>query len=473
MVQPLSLLGDRARENWLIGLAGQQLVELAEIRYNQLLNFPTAAPTVLISEADSLALLAGFIAACTAHCPVYLCNPNWSDAEQQQVMRQVQPDLVWGNGMGAWQKTEGSRQNGKTAKQNHLKFSSVVALCAIQNSKSLSGWIMIPTGGSSGRIRFAVHTWETLMASVVGFQQYFQVEQINSCCVLPLYHVSGLMQFMRSFTSGGQLALLPSQALETGTAAIDPENFFLSLVPTQLQRLLQRTASSNWLRRFCTVLLGGAPAWTELLETARQQQIRLAPTYGMTETASQVATLQPEDFLRGQTGCGQVLPHAHITIQDQDGRSLPPNQIGTVTIQSASLALGYYPDLLNSCEFQTDDLGYFDAAGYLHLVGRSSHKIITGGENVFPVEVEAAIRSTGLVNDVCVLGLPDADWGEAVTAAYVPVAPEVTIAHLQAALASQLSKFKQPKRWIALDQLPRNAQGKVIYETLKRMKDKG
>jgi O-succinylbenzoic acid--CoA ligase len=331
---------------------------------------------------------------------------------------------------------------------------------------------MIPTGGSSGQIRFAIHTWNTLMASVAGFREYFQVNQVNACCVLPLYHVSGLMQFMRSFTSDGSLIHLPFKAVEHGlenTTRFQPSECFLSLVPTQLQRLLQTPTSTAFLSQFHTVLLGGAPAWTDLLTLARQQQIRLAPTYGMTETASQVVTLQPADFLRGQTGCGQVLPHAQIIIRDQEGRSLPPNQTGLVTIQTPALALGYYPQPFTSSEFQTDDLGYFDSDGYLHLIGRNSHKIITGGENVFPIEVEAAIRSTGLVSDVCVFGLPDSEWGEAVTAAYVPTATSVTIASLQTALSDRLSRFKQPKRWIALDQIPHNAQGKANYHHLKQL----
>lgn len=115
---------------------------------------------------------------------------------------------------------------------------------------------MIPTGGSSGKIRFAIHTWETLTAAVRGFQEFFAVEQINSCCVLPLYHVSGLMQFLRSFTTGGKLIVVPFKTLESLTSPFNfaeqfaPANSFLSLVPTQLQRLLQRPAAVDWLTQF-------------------------------------------------------------------------------------------------------------------------------------------------------------------------------------------------------------------------------
>lgn len=472
MVEPLGLLRDRTQENWLIGLDGQQLLRLAEIRYQELQSVPAKnSPTVLICESDALAFLASFIAACAAECPVFLCNPDWGQLEWQQVLEQVQPDLVWGKVEAARHLEKTEPQRHKTTKTTQVQVQNPKSKIQSSESSPQPGWIMIPTGGSSGQIRFAIHTWQTLMASVAGFRQYFQVEQVNSCCILPLYHVSGLMQFIRSFVSGGEFAHLPGKATEFGReiAAVKPAKFFLSLVPTQLQRLLKIPTSIEWLSQFHTVLLGGAPAWTDLLATAKHDQIRLAPTYGMTETAAQVATLKPEDFLRGQTGLGQPLPHAQITIRDGEGRSLPPNQIGIVTIQASSLALGYFPQRFSHSEFQTDDLGYLDPEGDLHIVGRSSHKIITGGENVFPTEVEAAIRSTGLVSDVCVLGLPDLDWGEAVMAAYVPVVPDVTIATLQSALAPQLSHFKQPKHWLALDQIPRNAQGKIKYESLKQI----
>jgi O-succinylbenzoic acid--CoA ligase len=330
---------------------------------------------------------------------------------------------------------------------------------------------MIPTGGSSGKIRFAVHTWETLTASVKGFQEHFQISQINSFCVLPLYHVSGFMQFLRSFTTAGKLAFESFKALEKGGKCdIEPEDFFISLVPTQLQRLLQNPDTANWLSRFHTVLLGGAPAWPELLTTARNCQIKLALTYGMTETASQIATLKPEDFLAGNNSSGQILPHAKVTIRGGNGEILSYNETGNICINAKSLALGYYPENWRNSEYlQLDDLGFFDKNNFLNIVGRNSDKIITGGENVFPAEVEAAIRSTDLVTDICTIGLPDKHWGQAVTAVYVPANSQVTVTALQRAIEDKLSKFKRPKYWVEVAQLPRNSQGKINRKQLHEL----
>jgi o-succinylbenzoate---CoA ligase len=432
MAEPLVILQSR-QDDWLMGIEVRKLIDLAQERYETILQQSKKHPIILIAESDPLYFLASFIAACTAHCAVFLGNPNWTESEWAQVFQLVTPDLIWGI-------------------TPSIPESS---LCFVPLSLN---WIMIPTGGSSGKIRFAIHTWETLLSSVMGFREYFQVDKINSYCVLPLYHVSGLMQVLRSLLTDGNLILSDYNSLPTHHS-IDLSNYFLSLVPTQLQNIIHTSSLS----RFQTVLLGGAPAWAELLETARQKQIRLAPTYGMTETASQVVTLKPDDFLQGRIGCGQVLPHAQVTLSEPNG------QIGRITIQSQSLALGYYPHLFPSNVFQTDDLGLFDADGYLQIMGRSSQKIITGGENVFPVEVEAAIRASGLVKDVYVLGISDDHWGELITAVYVPVHAGATPLVIQESIQHSLSRYKHPKRWISVPVLPRNAQGKVSHSVIQNL----
>ncbi|NES71682.1 MAG: AMP-binding protein, partial [Okeania sp. SIO2D1] len=188
------------------------------------------------------------------------------------------------------------------------------------------------------------------------------------------------------------------------------------------------------------------------------------------ETAAQVATLKPEDFLTGNNSNGQILPHAEIMIKSENGKILGKNKKGIINIKANSLALGYYPNLFNPSEtFMTDDLGFLDNQGCLNIVGRRSQKIITGGENVFPAEVEAAILATGLVTDVCVIGLPDKYWGEIVTAVYITDDLEVSVEKFITAINGKLSKFKQPKYWVKVENLPRNYQGKINRELLTKI----
>ncbi len=473
----------RLRSNWLVNLDHDR-VRSQCIQYQQDLHDSFShstdcdlQPRVLIATSDPETFIAGFLAAINSNWAIALGNPHWAEAEWQQALEILQPRLVWGE-RGERREERGVRREEGGVRREERCGSQV---------------ILIPTGGSSGQLRFVVQTLERLTASVQGFQNYFQVDAVNAVCVLPLYHVSGFMQVLRSLFTGGQLAIVPFKTLEAGHIPdLDPENYFLSLVPTQLQRLIQASTQlphlGSWLKQLSTILLGGAPAWPDLLTTARSLQLRIAPTYGMTETASQVVTLHPEDFLQGVTGCGSVLPHAQVAVIDDAGQPLPPGQIGQIALQAQSLARGYLnpggweslPTVQlrrktdnsgDGLAFCTDDLGYFDAQDRLHIQGRSSYKIITGGEKVFPEEVEAVLRASEEFQDLCVLGLSDPIWGQAVTVAYVSrkAGSAQPSPHLLEYLQRNLSKFKHPKRWVQLTSLPRNAQGKVNRVGLQQL----
>ncbi|MEJ6482897.1 2-succinylbenzoate--CoA ligase [Nostoc punctiforme UO1] len=451
MERPLECLNNLAQYDWLIGYNSHEFNQIAQELYLELTQLSACGtpPKIILAEREPLRFLASFIAACAANCQVFLCNSGWGTQEWQQVFDLVQPNIVWGE----------------------LLHTPTPQLSYSTLNTQHSALIMVPTGGSSGQIKFAIHTWETLTASVQGFTEYFQIKQVNSFCVLPLYHVSGLMQFMRSFTTRGKLAIQPFKAVESSQIFnIKQSEFFISLVPTQLQRLLQNTELTEWLSQFNTVLLGGAPAWNELLEKARFHRIRLAPTYGMTETASQIATLKPDDFLGGKISSGQILPHAKVTISNQQGEILNSNQIGNITIHAKSLALGYYPkNRENQTDFQVDDLGFLDEQGHLNIVGRNSDKIITGGENIYPAEIESAIQATQMVTDICVIGIPDKHWGQALTAIYIPKQSDISALKIQTLLKDKLSKFKIPKYWIPQQNLPRNSQGKINRQKLQQI----
>lgn len=385
---------DAQIQNWLIKGNRSNLLSLLDLQKQQIQN----QSHCIISTKDPNQFIVEFLAAVSLAIPVFLTDPRWETAEQQQ-------------------------------------FTSLLSLGTLN-----PGTIVIPTGGTSGQLKLAIHSPATLSAAVLGFQEFYGVAEINSHCLLPLHHVSGLMQLWRSIITNGHFT----------TNQEVPESF-ISLVPTQLQRWLP--SRSDWLRSFKTVIIGGAPADAHLLAAARAAQIPVSPSYGATETAAMVTALPVADFLAGAMGCGQPLPHAHLRIQPT----------GHIEIKSPSLMLGYYPNLKAPQEYwQTDDLGEFDESGNLQITGRESRKIISGGEKIFPEQVEAAILATGLVTDVCVLGVPDAEWGDRVVACYVG---SVDLLVLQAAIA-RLATFKRPKAWFALAEIPRNSQGKVDQKRL-------
>jgi o-succinylbenzoate---CoA ligase len=389
---------DSQIQNWLIKKNRSHLLPLLNLQKQQVQH----QSHHIIATGNIDQFIIEFLAAVSLEIPLFLADPRWGEVEQQQ-------------------------------------FQDLIA-----QGTPLPGTIMIPTGGTSGQLKLAIHSPATLSAAVQGFQEFYGVAEINSHCLLPLHHVSGLMQLWRSITTNGHF-----------TTKQEVPASFISLVPTQLQRWLPTRL--DWLRSFKTVIIGGAPAATNLLAAARAAQIPLSPSYGATETAAMVTALPVADFLAGSVGCGQPLPHVHLRIQPATDR---------IEIKSPSLMLGYYPNLMKPQEYWlTDDLGEFDELGNLQIIGRESQKIISGGEKIFPEQVEAAILATGLVKDVCVLGIPDAEWGDRVVACYVGAVDPLV---LQTAVADRLAAFKRPKAWFALPEIPRNSQGKVDRSRLRQ-----
>lgn len=384
----------------------------------------SAAPRDVVVEAREPAeFIARFTEAAAAGGTVFLADPSWGAAERAQFNALVAQKAAGGDGRG---------------------------------------WLCIPTGGSSGAIKLARHDEKTIEAATRGFCARFGVKRVNAVGVLPTYHVSGFMAWMRTVLTGGSYLPANWRALESGERPALPageEAWFLSLVPTQLQRLLGDLEAEDWLRGFRAVFVGGAPAWPALIEAGRQARLPLAFSYGMTETAAMVAVLKPEEFLAGGQGSGTPMPHAGMRL-DEDGR---------VVIGGESLFRGYWPGLRDDGDWATEDLGRFDERGSLHVLGRRDALIITGGEKVDPAEVEKALRETGQFADVAVVGVPDGRWGEAVVACYPAEFAHPETAAVERALEGRLAKFKHPKRYVAVARWPRNAQGKVNRAELREL----
>ena len=449
----LKILESQTANQWLVNYDNSELLNLTQELIAIFTNFRDkydCKPTILILDIDPIRFIAGLLAAIALEFPVFVGNPHWQNSELEFVIQLIQPNLIVAKSLQVIV---------KKAQQTTNQFPQVP-------SNSLIG---ISTGGSSGKIRFAIHTASSLTASATAFANYFSTPTINSYCTLPLYHVSGLMQLWRSLITKGKLAIVSYRNLKQGIKTqVNYHSYYLSLVPTQLQFLLDYDC--DWLQGFQTILLGGAPAWRSLLTAARNKQLPISLTYGMTETAAGVSYLLPQDFLAGNNSNGKILAHAQVTIITEDNQQNFDNQVGTIQIQGKSLYQGYYPDFLpRSTPFLTDDLGFLDNLGYLYLVGRNSHKIISGGENIYPQEIESAILATKLVKDVCVLGIADQKWGQAVPAIYVPINESSELASIQQQLQHRLSKYKQPKHWLSVSSLPRNFKGKLNYPQVKEI----
>ncbi|MEZ5277510.1 MAG: AMP-binding protein [Opitutaceae bacterium] len=359
--------------------------------------------------------------------------------------------------------------------------------------------IWIGTGGTTGSPRFALHSWQRLSAAANGFGQVFP-GSADCVCLLPLWHVGGLMQVIRATVLGGEVELTDWRTIKAGESLPDSDGKLVSMVPQQLDWLLEgegsgrvsRSASQNtrhgtflpWLRGFRAIFVGGGGARASLLNRARELGLRLAPAYGMTETAAQVTVLRPDEFLEGRGGVGRALPHATVTIVNDAGQPAPAGEIGRIRIATASRFLGYADtsaqkgsgfvvcsemDPLQTTKpdpFISSDLGRMDGEGYLTVVGRVDDVIITGGEKVFPGEVEAVLMDSGLAGDAVVFGTPDAQWGQVVSAV-IEGGSFVDGDAARAILRERLPVFKIPRRWVRVSRLPRNAMGKLDRKRLE------
>jgi len=383
---------------------------------------PGAARSRAVAESAPAKFMRSFANAVSSGGNVFLADPSWRSAERAELARLLKADAGSGR-----------------------------------------GWLMIPSGGAGGVLKFARHDGWTIAAAVRGFCAHFGVERVNSVGVLPLHHVSGFMAWMRSALTGGSFTPWSWKEIEKGRFPAQlPAECCISLVPTQLQRLLRSDEAIAWLRNFRMILLGGGPAWEELFGEAARHGLPLSPCYGATETAAMVAALRPDQFLGGQRGCGTPLPHARIDIAEG----------GIVRIAGESLFGGYFPGVRAEGPWLTGDLGAFDPGGGLVIFGRRDDIIVTGGEKVSSTEVEAALRSSGEFDDIAVIGLPDPEWGQLVVACHPPGARSPRRDRLDAAL-SALAPFKRPKRYASISPWPRNAQGKIDRAELARLASAG
>lgn len=348
--------------------------------------------------------------------------------------------------------------------------------------------VVLWTSGTTGSPRGVALSWEGLdRVSAASAERLGCGPDDVWLTTLSPAHVGGLVLVVRALLTGAVLVAPGPLSADELSAVLDggdadlPPVTCLSLVPTQLQRLLDRRGTRSAPPGLRCVLLGGAPTPEPLLRRALDAGWPVALTYGMTEMTSQVATAPPELVRRKPGTVGRPLTGVEVRVADS----------GEIRVRGRTLALGYLsaggaatggaarggaapsgapapvagvagwgPVVDEGGWYATGDLGRVDDEGHLWITGRRGDRIITGGVNVDPLEVEAAVRAHPSVADVCVVGLPDPEWGEAVSAWVVPVEGEFDLDEIQVWLADRLAGPKRPRRWALADAVPVNANGK-------------
>ena len=246
------------------------------------------------------------------------------------------------------------------------------------------------------------------------------------------------------------------------------------MVPTQIVMLTKAPAELN-LPKLRYIVYGGAPMTPAATERALD---RFGPVlvqlYGQGETPMTATVLRREDHRPDLFGsAGRARPGVEVAIQDAEGRQLTPGEVGEVVVRGASVMQGYWrrPDAtaeaLRGGWLHTGDLGRLTDDGMLYLLDRTKDMIISGGSNVYAVEVEQVLSTHPEVGDVAVIGVPDDLWGETVVAVVVPSGGDLDLASLEGHCRASLAGYKIPRRWVQVEALPRNAYGKVVKRDLR------
>ncbi len=333
--------------------------------------------------------------------------------------------------------------------------------------------IWVPTSGTTAAPKWARLTQDNFFWSALASGYRLGVAPTDRWLLtLPLYHVGGLAILWRSALYGTAIALPPPRASFSAAALADDLQHLgatlVSLVPTMLHRLLQRSPARRPPPSLRLVLLGGAAAPRSLLQTALAHAWPIALTYGLTEATSQVATAPPERVRAKPGSVGRALLFTRVSIRDAEGRPVPPGQVGEIWVQGPTVFAGYWAApaatarVLRSGWLRTHDAGYVDADGDLWVLARRDDLIVSGGENIAPQEVEAVLQRHPAVAQAAVVGLPDEEWGQIVAAAVV-LRPGAKLqpAELQAFCRQYLAGYKVPRRIRVVAQLPLTASGKI------------
>ena len=397
--------------DWIGGISGQEL--LARV-LNRAKSIQGQGQLIVINRTDPHGFIIDFFAAIMVERSIALANPRWGAREREQF------DTLIGQGV--------------------VPSDSLSSGANYHNACCQNKVILVPTGGTTNGIKLAIHTWKTLEAACEGVKQFLGGAAIDSCCVLPLYHISGLIQLLRAYHSGGYIRFDEEEV----------KGCCLSYVPTQLHRALFDEKCIQALSTARVIFVGGAPIPESLAQDARKLNLPVMPVYGMTETAAMVAAIPVTDFLTDSRAGAIPIGDSKMEI-DSSGR---------IRIQSPALFKGYYGrealDLTRG--FLSGDEGYIDENERLYVTGRMDRLVVSGGEKIDPYEVQDVVGAIAGIEEVLAVGLPDVEWGQKLVVYYTGH----ELVDWKERLKEQLVSYKLPKEMFRVEHLPLDEKGKFL-----------
>lgn len=351
-----------------------------------------------------------------------------------------------------------------------MEFESMESMLH-NEEKDIFDWIVndndiaaiMNTSATTGQFKSVPLRWSQIKAHVQASQEVLgRSEQDNWLMVLPLFHVSGLSILMRSLYNGTAMTIMESYHEEQVLQCIhDGRINMMSLVPTILKNLEPRIIH----HQLRVILLGGEFIPRPLVDACVEKQLPIYKTYGMTETFSQSVTMPVLLNLNKLDSVGKPLPGmtVHIVNPDVDG-------VGEIHLNGPMVMRGYINREPIHGDFNTDDMGYVDEDGFLYILNRRTDLIISGGENIYPKEIEDTVYAMQGVKECAVIPVADTKWGQvpALFVAFDDIDALGTDLKMivRDYISSKLAKYKVPKYITIMDALPRNGTGKIMRKSL-------
>ncbi len=325
-----------------------------------------------------------------------------------------------------------------------------------------SDWVasIMYTSGTTGRPKGVLQTFGNHFYSAVSSALNLGLSSADKwLCVAPIFHISGFSIIMRGLIYGMTVRLVEKFRAEELERILANETVtIMSVVPFMLKKLIQQQNKTNthYNSAFRCMLLGGGTIDRETLEACLQRSIPVVQCYGMTETCSQIVALRSADALLKLGSVGQPLFSTQLKLSKD----------GEILLKTPALTPGYLnlPDKLPSKMidgwYRTGDIGHLDKEGYLYIDGRADEMLISGGENIFPQEVEQVYQRYPQINEVAVVGQNDSVWGQ-VPVAFVVSDRRLSPTKLMNYGYEHLARYKVPQHYIFVSELPKNASGKI------------
>ncbi|MEH6994939.1 o-succinylbenzoate--CoA ligase [Neobacillus drentensis] len=340
--------------------------------------------------------------------------------------------------------------------------------------------MMMYTSGTTGRPKGAMLTHGNTQWNAINMIQSIPVDSMDiTLSVAPLFHIGGMSVFTTPLMYKGATIILedlfdPSRVLQK---IHDERITCLFLVPAMWQALTNVEGFEAYdISSLRFAVSGGAPCPITVIEFFQERGIPFYEGFGLTETAPFVSILDKENTIRKNGSVGKEPIHTNVRIVDPTDRDLPPGQVGELIVNGPNVMAGYWnkpedtKQAIKNGWFYTGDLAKFDSEGFIYIVDRKKDMIITGGENVYPIEIEQVLYRHPNIKEAAVLGYPDDKWGESIKAviALKDISKPLNVHDLEEFLDGKIARFKFPKQVEIVEALPRNATGKILKTVLRQ-----